>query len=96
MLSPILERADQQIETSSGQGRARKAGNEPAGRHDLFEQHQDRKSRDPQHVHDAADKEQGHQNPAATDAVETMLRAEPQRSKRFRPEATAAHQEPER
>ena len=34
---------------TSETGRHREAGNEMASRHDLFEQHQDRKSRDPQH-----------------------------------------------
>jgi hypothetical protein len=44
-------------------------------RHHLFDQYQCRKGSDPKEIHDASDKQERHQSPAAADAVKTMAKA---------------------
>ena len=46
---------------------------EPATRQDLFEQHEDREYRDPREIHDSQHEEEGHQEPAATEAIQAVV-----------------------
>ena len=46
---------------------------EPATRQDLFEQHEDRRYRDPREIHDSQHEEEGHQEPAATEAIQAVV-----------------------
>ena len=48
-----------------------------AARHDLLERHQHRQRNHPQQVHHTADKQQGHQQPAAADAISAMQDPQP-------------------
>ena len=50
----MSQREKQEEESGSNQPCARKARDETAGRRDLFNDDQDRKSDNPQHVHDTA------------------------------------------
>src|SRR4249919_3211409 len=43
----------------------------------LFGKHQKRQRGDPRHVHDTTNKQQGHQQPATTDAVRAVRRTHP-------------------
>ncbi len=73
----------QEEESGSNHQGARNARDETASRRGLFDDDQHRNSGNPQHVHDAANKEKRHQHPAAPDAIETVHRAQPQRAEGF-------------
>jgi hypothetical protein len=47
-------------------------GNQATDWHDLFYEHEGRDRGDPQHVHNAADKQKRHQCPTAADAISAM------------------------
>src|ERR1700683_2504691 len=86
----------QQPDADGNKAYAGDACNEPAERYDLLGQHQNRKRGDPQEIHDAADKKQSHERPAAADTIEAMTQSQRHRPGRIAAKAAVAHDESQR
>src|SRR5271157_906819 len=69
---------------------------ESAERQRLLQQNQPSQRSDPQHIHDAADKQQQHQSPAAANAVETVAKTERKRAARVGTKSAMPHDERQR
>jgi dolichol-phosphate mannosyltransferase len=78
-LGTVLESAQGEGDSGRNQRCAHRPAELSAMRHDLFGQDQCGQRRNPQQVHDSAEKQQQHQRPAATDAVEPMAQTQLQR-----------------
>src|SRR5262245_16067895 len=73
----------QQPGSACYKGNSCNSRDKPTKRHHLFDQYQCRKGGDPKEIHDASDKQERHQSPAAADAVKTMAKAKRQGASRL-------------
>src|SRR5262245_39064824 len=94
--APAALAQEEHRDSRSNAGNTGEARDPPPPRRQLLEQNEQRQQRDPEHVHDAEDEQERHQNPAASYAVGSVPKPEVQTTAHVAAKPTVLHQKPER